>query len=225
MQTDTKLVERFHRILVEEIHRGAPEYLEGSFTVAEIYQSLVPYRTHRDRLGVRMNGDYEDALLRLLAGQGDFLILESDPACAQIRRELDQSNPNTGIYREFAAVGVRLNPARLASISPRAVDEDRERGIQATLDAGEGSSETAPRETSTAETEKDSVPPTKREGPSGGPTVDHCPECDGALPDRENLRFCPRCGANLFVVPCRHCGEPLERGWLYCVSCGEPAKG
>ncbi len=110
MRTNVQLVERFHRVLVDEIRKGAPAYLRTSFTVAEIYQSLIPYRTHRDRLGVEMNGDYEDALLRLLGGEGEFLLLESEPARARIRKELQSANPNTGIYREFAAVGVRLNP-------------------------------------------------------------------------------------------------------------------
>ena len=107
------LVERFHQVLVESIHQGAPAYLTDPFTVADIYQSLVPYRSHRDRLGVAMNGDYEDTLLRLLAGEGEFLILESDVARKRIGEEIESSNPNTGIYREFAAAEVRLNPNEL----------------------------------------------------------------------------------------------------------------
>ena len=90
---------RFHRALVEEIARTRPAYLREPFTVAEIYQNLVPYRTHRDRIGVEMNGDYEDALLRLLAGEGDYLLLESDHARSEIAEELSSPNPNTGLYR------------------------------------------------------------------------------------------------------------------------------
>jgi hypothetical protein len=104
---------RFHRALVEEILRTRPAYLREPFTVAEIYQNLVPYRTHRDRIGVDMNGDYEDALLRLLAGEGEYLLLESEHARTEISDELSSPNPNTGLYREFAAVDVRLNPLRM----------------------------------------------------------------------------------------------------------------
>ena len=103
-------VARFHRALVEEILRSRPSYLSEPFTVAEIYQNLVPYRTHRDRIGVEMNGDYEDALLRLLAGEGEYLVLESEHAVREIRDELGSSNPNTGLYRAYAAADVRLNP-------------------------------------------------------------------------------------------------------------------
>ena len=48
---------RFYQILVEEIRSQRPDYLTGPFTVAEIYQRLVPYGSHRDRIGVDMNGD------------------------------------------------------------------------------------------------------------------------------------------------------------------------
>jgi hypothetical protein len=111
MSESVQILERFHRALIEEIQTQRPEYLTGPFTVAEIYQNLVPYGTHRDRIGVEMNGDYEDALIRLLAGEGGFLILESEPALRDLKVELRSPNPNTGLYREYAAVDVRLNPA------------------------------------------------------------------------------------------------------------------
>jgi hypothetical protein len=108
------LLERFHRVLVEEVRAHRPDAVERPFTVAEIYQNLVPYGTHRDRIGVAMNGDYEHTLLRLLAGEGGYLLLESEHAVSELRRELDSPNPNTGLYREFAALDVRLDPDRAA---------------------------------------------------------------------------------------------------------------
>ena len=77
MTTHTKeLLDRLHLALVTEIENTHPDYLWESFTIAEIYKNLVPYSTHRDVIGVEMNGDYEHALLRLLSGEGDYLILE-----------------------------------------------------------------------------------------------------------------------------------------------------
>ena len=110
---EQEILTRFHRALTREIHARNPDHISGPFTVAEIYQNLVPYRTHRDELGVEMNADYEHALLRLLAGEGDFLSIESRTARKEIREELDTPNPNTGLYRDFAAADVRLNPERL----------------------------------------------------------------------------------------------------------------
>ena len=110
---DQEVLVRFHRTLVREIQAANPEHLHSPFTVAEIYQNLVPYRTHRDQIGVEMSGDYEHALLRLLAGEGEFLTIESRTARQEIKEELESPNPNTGLYRDFAAADVRLNPDRI----------------------------------------------------------------------------------------------------------------
>lgn len=108
-----QILARFHAALVEELSVRRDGKLDAPFTVAEIYQHLVPYRTHRDAIGVEINGDYEDALLRLLAGEGGYLRLESDPVRQELQDELKRSNPNTGLFREFAALEVRMNPASL----------------------------------------------------------------------------------------------------------------
>lgn len=116
------LLDRFFDALVKEIRVSRPAYLQAPFTVAEIYQNLVPYRTHRDVIGAEINGDYEDALLRLLAGEGEFLRLESEPARKRIQDELRGSNPNTTIYREFAAAEVRLHPGRARMLAAQAAE-------------------------------------------------------------------------------------------------------
>ncbi len=115
MALDEILLANFHRALVGEIRRTRPGYLKSAFPVADIYEDLVPYRTHRNVIGVAMNGDYEDVLLRLLGGQGDYLVLESERALREIRRELKSSNPNTSLFREFANADVRLNPESLVA--------------------------------------------------------------------------------------------------------------
>lgn len=112
MSSETsEVVERMYQVLLEEIRSNRPELLGESFTVAEIYQDLMPYRTHRDRIGIEMNGDYEHALLRLLAGEGEYVELESDAARDRFREELDGLHPDTGVYRNFAACEVRLSDA------------------------------------------------------------------------------------------------------------------
>ena len=67
------VLERFIETLVQEIMVNRPAYLTSPFTVAEIYQGLVPYRSHRALIGVEMNADYEEALLQMLSGEGVFL--------------------------------------------------------------------------------------------------------------------------------------------------------
>ncbi|MDX1567756.1 MAG: zinc ribbon domain-containing protein [Longimicrobiales bacterium] len=116
MTSEASIVERLYEALVEEVSRTRPELLQESFTVAEIYQNLVPYRTHRERVGAEMNGDYEHALLRLLAGEGGYVTLESDAARERLEDELNSVHPDTGVYRNFAACEVRLRPERLEDL-------------------------------------------------------------------------------------------------------------
>lgn len=232
---------RFHGALVEEILARRPEYLHAPFTVAEIYQNLVPYGTHRDRIGVEMNGDYEDALLRLLAGEGGFLVLDSDPALRTLREELDSQNPNTGLYRDFAAVDVRLNPARTpaggsgpsaepasfgAEAAPVAMEDlAPEQGAPAAVEAPaphEAGPEPVwdePAPPSAVDPEPDVAPATQEEASTT------CRWCRADLPARANLNFCPFCGTDVHVVPCPGCGEELDPEWRFCIACGTEVGG
>ncbi len=290
----SQVLERFHRALIEEIQTQRPDYLTSSFTVAEIYQNLVPYSSHRDRIGVEMNGDYEDALVRLLAGEGGYLILDSEPALRDLRAELESTHPNTGIYREFAAVDVRLNQAYL-DLSAAAMDQlpDLVRELEAddpvTMAELAPSEETAglgivppgvdifaaaplaeagaPASTAPSRAGSASAPAvTPRSGhaapevtvpimasastggsvqeeipvpaahrpplapefveepapPSGGQEA-RCRSCRSALPDLDEVNFCPFCGIDLRVVGCSACGTTLESAWHFCPTCGTEA--
>lgn len=222
---------RFHQVLVEEIRARRPEYLDGPFTVAEIYQNLIPYGTHRDRIGVEMNGDYEDALLRILSGEGGYLLLESEHALRALREEIAAPNPNTGLYREFAAVDVRLNPAGLGGRASGG------RVPSVVADSGvSGTAESAPETVSVGDLAPDGVshdapgpmepvgemsdlPAAPEDGAAEG-VSETCPWCRAELPRRAALNFCPFCGTDIHVVPCPGCGEELEPEWRFCISCG-----
>lgn len=207
MTVSDEVLESFHRVLVEEIRAKRPEYLKGPFTVAEIYQDLVPYPTHRDRIGVEMNGDYEDALIRMLAGEGGYLALESEHALRELRSELQTSNPNTGVYREFAAVDVRLNPERIGGNGspPPASSTDGSAAATAPGSADRPAVETSGGQSIEAESDD-----------SGN----SCRWCRAPLPTREDLNFCPYCGTDVHSVPCSGCGNELEPEWRFCITCG-----
>jgi len=231
--SDQRILERFHRTLIEEIQTQRPEYLTGPFTVAEIYQNLVPYRSHRDRIGVEINGDYEDALLRLLAGEGGYLILESEPALRELRAELDAANPNTGLYREYAAVDVRLNQAYL-ELSAAGVSETDDLADELGVD-DVGVADLAPSEG--VEDVEDVlealgvVPPGVDVHENGGQRASSsagagsCRWCRAELPRREGVNFCPFCGTDVKLVPCPGCGEELDPDWRFCVACGTEVSG
>lgn len=100
-------LDRLYNRLVENIRSSYPEYMSRPFEVSELYQTLVPYRHNRRELQIDTNGDYEIALLRLLSGERGYL--QGEPAMHDmIKRELATPNPNSAIFREFAARQVTL---------------------------------------------------------------------------------------------------------------------
>lgn len=242
------VLERFHRALIEEIQTQRPEYLTGPFTVAEIYQNLVPYGSHRDRIGVEMNGDYEDALIRLLAGEGGYLVLDSEAALQALQAEVQSSNPNTGMYRDFAAADVRLNPEYL-DLSAGAMDHlpDSEQELQeedpvamtslapSASSPGElgivppgaeifSDGESASGQDAGAGSDEESSeqhPLASEFGePAPGADAVQCRWCSEALPVRSPMNFCPFCGRDQNLIPCGSCGSELEPGWHFCALCG-----
>lgn len=223
LDNPSQLLDRFHEVLVEQLRERREGDLEGPFTVAEIYQHFVPYSVHRDRLGIEMNGDYEDVLMRLLAGEGGYLELESDHARDRLRDELESTNPDTTLYREFAAVDVRLagdvreaDPVSMSTLAPEEVEEveEVEEGVEVErAERAQGSVE--------AEGVADEAPPAGPAAPTSE-SADQaaCLWCREELPDRPGLNFCPFCGTDVRVVPCPDCGEALEPRWLFCIACG-----
>ncbi len=243
MSQSGDVLERFLNALVQRITATRPEYLTAPFTIAEIYQDLVPYRSHRDLIGVEMNGDYEDALFRLLSGEGDYLVLDSEVARREIQAELARPNPNTALFHDFAAVDVRLHPSRVPTGA----------GTGSTVQAEVTEPETAPE---TAD-ETDLVGPSRSEpgsfsddgvvghiktasdpplesigvgaaapedpdstSPEPDDVMTVCHWCREDLPARESIHFCPFCGSDLRPSPCRECGEAMEARWQFCPSCG-----
>ena len=105
-------LDRMFRRLVHNVRNGYPEYLTRPFEVAELYQTLIPYRHNRRELGMETAQDYELVLCQLLAGGRGYLM--GDEMMQQaISRELATPNPNTAIFREFAATRVALSPEAL----------------------------------------------------------------------------------------------------------------
>ena len=231
-ETD-QVLSRFYGALVDEIRVQRPDYLTGQFTVAEIYQNLVPYGVHRDRIGVEINGDYEDALLRLLAGEGGYLILDSETALRDLREELESPNPNTGMYREYAAVDVRLNAARLDShmdpSSDMGVADLSSHESEGVIDIGilTPSEDEAAGEALESESRSDlgREPTPESVSQSDGEPLAACRWCRAELPQGGTLNFCPFCGTDVNIVPCGECGEESQPEWRFCAACGAEAQG
>lgn len=112
------LVDRLFRRLHEAAAREHPASPNPSFTIAEVYQRLVPYRGVRGELGILELAEYEHALLRLLSGERGYLRAETPEVEEELRRELASPSPILGIYRDYAAVRVELAPPAEAPALP-----------------------------------------------------------------------------------------------------------
>jgi Double zinc ribbon len=205
-------LDRLFRHLVRTIEARNPEYLTRPFEVAELYQTILPYRLHRRELGLDTNHDYELTLLELLSGARGYLVVD-DKMRDTLRKELGSGNPDPSVLREFAASHVAL-----ASDAVRRLDtpEGRESARAVPTPAA------TPAVASAATTA--TIP---RRGPSSQPRTvaiaaagEACRFCGGALPPGRQITFCPHCGQNLTVINCAACGTELELGWSYCTTCG-----
>ena len=115
-------LDRLYRTLVQTIRASFPQYLSQPFEVAELYQTILPYRHHRRTLGFETNQDYEVALLELLSGERGYLLVDERMRDA-LRREIATPNPDPAVFRQFAGSQVSLahEPLRQAEDSEQLV--------------------------------------------------------------------------------------------------------
>ena len=246
-----QVLKKFCCALIEEIKVQRPEYLTSVFTVAEIYQNLLPYGSNRERIGVEVNGDYEEALLRLLAGEGGFLILESEVALRDLQAELETTNPNVGLYRDYAAADVRLNKACLEMDSSAVSGElepvhqteaaeletdlhvseiEFEDGfdLRAKLDTLQSANVTWDQRDQKVLADGSNESPSSEDNLIEGQAEKDgvtCQSCKTGLPVKHDLNFCPFCGTDLKIVRCDECSKELLVEWRFCVSCGTEVGG
>jgi hypothetical protein len=220
-------LDRMLRSLLQVMSSNYPQYLTQPFEVAEIYQNLIPYRHHRRELRIDTNEDYQVALCRLLSGERGYLVAD-DTLAETMRSELASPNPNTAIFRDFAASRVALGP------------NAQKRWQELGGDASEIRVAAEPRDTpvppppppvswndggsrSPAATQAPRARPTMSAAtPTGATNGDgeSCRYCAGTLPEGRSAKFCPHCGQNLTIQRCPACGTELEIDWKYCITCG-----
>jgi hypothetical protein len=208
-------LDRLFRRLVQNLRNSYPEYLSHPFEVAELYQTIIPYRHNRREMEIETNEDYEVALCRLLTGDRGYLAVD-DAMAAAIRAELATTNPNTAIFREFAASRIAVTPA--AQRRGDELADDRAPAREAAMPAVASDDPWSTRASTSrmAATTEDDVP-----SPSlGGSNAAGCRYCGGALPEGRHIAFCPHCGQNLTIQRCPACGTELDISWKYCITCG-----
>ena len=103
------------RHLARTVRAKHPQYLSQPFTVAELHQSILPYRLHRRELGLETNEDYEITLSELLSGARDYLTVD-EAMRERLRSELANKNPDPTAFKQFATSTVALSPSALRSL-------------------------------------------------------------------------------------------------------------
>ena len=239
-------LDRIYRTLVQTIRTSFPQYLAQPFEVAELYQTVLPYRHHRRALGFETNQDYEVALLELLAGERGYLLVDERMRDA-LRKELASPNPDPAAFRQFASSQVSLAheplqrmEAQLDAETTSGTPESAQPttsisvgngggGLSAdttSLDGGRSLSTSA----GSAEVPRAPTMSAQRTSASGGvsrvPTPRASEALDGASAERgivaapgEDCRFCGGVlpGGRRLVF-CPHCGQDLTV--QHCLACG-----
>jgi hypothetical protein len=216
-------LDRLFERLVSVLADDAPGRLAVPFPAAEVYERLVPYRSNRSILKVATHQDYEMAVLRLLAGERGYAALEPAEVRDALQREAGESNPDTGLFRQFPDAILSLN--RLAA-------ERFLRGDRAYAPPPPPPLVPPPESADAAEREEEEEEEERVGGkaPLAGAAFElaeqsespsQCPYCGETLPGSRKVNFCPQCGQPPSgELRCPACGGEVDVGWRYCVSCG-----
>jgi len=211
-------LDRLFETLVDVLAKKNPPRLQTSFQISELYQSIIPYRSYRNQLQFDTNQDYEMAVLRLLAGERAYATIEPSEVQQQLAEEVQAINPNPGIFRDFAAARVRLDPDAIRSAKSPSES-------YAPPPTSETMSETAARHAPTPLVPSLSAQHQAEAAPEVGKQTDleRCPQCSATLPHSREVSFCPFCGTRVRVTQCARCGSDIEPRWRFCADCGTPA--
>jgi hypothetical protein len=224
----------YHRLL-QNIRSRYPDFLSAPFTVAQLYEQIVPYRHYRRELGIDINQDYEIAIMRLLSGERGY-IRADETMQNRLREELTSRNPDTGAFRDFGATQLWVNteaaPAPRAEVSARATAASSASTANAppadassVTDAGSAQSATSliPPIPSATDASRGSTAVPGTSSVEATTARHNCPYCNGILPEGRQITYCPHCGQNLAVMRCPACGSELDPAWKFCVTCGRKA--
>jgi hypothetical protein len=118
------VLNRFNKVLVESVGSRYPQAPDVSITVGDIYYDLVPFQTRQSDLGVESILHYEQALLRILAGEGGLLEMESISHRQELQRHLHTGNRDLGLIRDLLNAGVLVRLPANEETSPGGEEED-----------------------------------------------------------------------------------------------------
>jgi Double zinc ribbon len=199
-------LERLVRQLVENLSAIGPAHMRQPVTLADIRDTIVPYRANRRALQLESSEDYEMALMQLCAGEGGFVRAEAEEIAKEFADEVASSNPDlTLIQRREKAVLV----LDFRALTQATKDPHQAFVPLATVDRRKGKPQA----------------PKKAVQDATQPLPSRCDRCRADLPVGRVVNFCPQCGYDLRRGYCPQCNAALEPQWRHCVSCGTTLSG
>jgi hypothetical protein len=194
-------LERLIRQIADNLSAD-PARARQPLTVAQLRDSIVPYRANRKALQLESSEDYELALMQLCAGEGGFARMEAEKIGQQFAAELGSPNPDLSMLRQHEEALLTLDAGRLHAVMTR--------------DPHRAFAPPAPIEISEPPPRPDKPPP--QVATPAAPT--RCGRCRADLPVGRVVNFCPQCGYDQRRGYCPQCNAPLDPQWRHCVSCG-----
>ena len=198
-------LERLVRQIVDNVSTVDATRLRQPITLADIRDTIVPYRANRRALQMETSEDYELALMRLCAGEGGFARAEAEIA-KEFAQEVASPNPDLSLLQRREKADLMLDA--------RALTQAAEHPHRAFV----------PRSPVDRRKEK-ALPPNKAVQDATQPLPNRCGRCRADLPVGRVVNFCPHCGYDLRRGYCPQCNTALEPEWRHCVSCGTPLSG
>ena len=243
-------LERLFRRLVDNLIAIDPARLHRPLALGDLLGSVIPYRTTRRALNIDSAEDYDTLILRLCAGEGGFVRMQSDDVSQVFQDQLSSPNPDLSVLRDHAKADLVLGTEPLAHALGPGPDEayappdddfseadDEPLDLPSIRPAPAATPPSAPEPsrpltfsaepTPPARPAMPMMPPPPRMTAEPEPTPPRrrdsgvrCGFCGGKLPGGRTVNFCPHCGQNQAFTRCPECQSELELGWRHCINCG-----
>lgn len=233
-------LERLFRRLVDNLIAIDPARLHRPLALGDLLGSVVPYRTTRRALNIDSAEDYDTLILRLCAGEGGFVRMQSEDVSQVFQDQLASPNPDLSVLRDHAKAELVLGTEPLAHALGPGPDEayappedDPLPLADEPLDLPPTRPVAAPAPlrplaftTEPTPPAEPMLPPPPRMTAEPEPPLRRresgvrCGFCGGRLPDGRTVKFCPHCGQNQAFTRCPECQSELELGWRHCINCG-----
>lgn len=107
---------RFVKRLVEVLEARDPAGVHRPLSVADLRETVFPYRTQRSSLGLTSAEDYDLLVLRLVAEEDDFVRTYPPESAGRARDEAGQINPNLDLVEELGEATIQIGATALARI-------------------------------------------------------------------------------------------------------------